>query len=215
MSTIKNKSGVYRITNKENGKVYYGSSKNLRQRWSAHKSKMRSGKHENPGIKADAMIYGEKAFEFQVLCYCPEFLMSTYESALLDQNLAEDCYNRADGRGSFAYSEESKRKMSEAQRGENNPNWGKARSEETKRKMSEANKGKTHTEESRAKMSEAKKGENNPMYGKKRTEEHRRKMSETMKGKPRPKVTCPHCNKTGGTGIMHRWHFDNCKQKSS
>lgn len=26
-------------------------------------------------------------------------------------------------------------------------------------------------------------------------------------------VTCPYCNKTGGLGIMHRWHFDNCKNK--
>ena len=24
-------------------------------------------------------------------------------------------------------------------------------------------------------------------------------------------VTCPHCNKSGGLGIMHRWHFNNCK----
>lgn len=26
-------------------------------------------------------------------------------------------------------------------------------------------------------------------------------------------VTCPHCNKSGGLGPMHRWHFDNCKTK--
>ena len=25
------------------------------------------------------------------------------------------------------------------------------------------------------------------------------------------KVQCPHCNKTGGLGIMKRWHFDRCK----
>lgn len=24
-------------------------------------------------------------------------------------------------------------------------------------------------------------------------------------------VICPHCGKKGGRGIMHRWHFDNCK----
>lgn len=24
-------------------------------------------------------------------------------------------------------------------------------------------------------------------------------------------VTCPHCDKTGQIGAMHRWHFDNCK----
>ena len=29
----------------------------------------------------------------------------------------------------------------------------------------------------------------------------------------RIKVTCPHCNMTGGQGPMRRWHFDNCKNK--
>jgi len=27
------------------------------------------------------------------------------------------------------------------------------------------------------------------------------------------KVECPHCNKIGENGAMHRWHFDNCKMK--
>lgn len=30
----------------------------------------------------------------------------------------------------------------------------------------------------------------------------------------RPIVTCPHCHKTGGSGVMTRWHFDNCKAKN-
>jgi len=33
--------------------------------------------------------------------------------------------------------------------------------------------------------------------------------------KPRSKVTCPHCNKEGGSNTMHRWHFDNCKLKEN
>lgn len=28
------------------------------------------------------------------------------------------------------------------------------------------------------------------------------------------RVTCPHCGKTGNGGIMKRWHFDRCKQRS-
>lgn len=61
---------------------------------------------------------------------------------------------------------------------------GKKLSEETRRKLSEANKGKPspnkgkhHTEETRIKISESKKG-------KTISEETRRKISETMKGKP-------------------------------
>lgn len=30
----------------------------------------------------------------------------------------------------------------------------------------------------------------------------------------REKVSCPHCGKEGNAGIMRRWHFDRCKQKS-
>ena len=63
--------------------------------------------------------------------------------------------------GSFIgmnHSEESKKKMSEALKGENNPLYGKHHSEETKRKMSEAKKGKHHSEETRIKMSAAHKG---------------------------------------------------------
>jgi len=36
------------------------------------------------------------------------------------------------------------------------------------------------------------------------------KRSATMR-KPKSKSQCPHCNKIGGSGIMQRWHFDNCK----
>ena len=31
--------------------------------------------------------------------------------------------------------------------------------------------------------------------------------------KPKEKITCPHCNKTGGKPAMKRYHFDNCKQR--
>jgi hypothetical protein len=61
-------------------------------------------------------------------------------------------------------------------------------------------------------------GENNP--GKNKSEETRKKLSDSLKGKKskligikREKIKCPHCNKEGGSGVMQRWHFDNCKHK--
>ena len=51
-------------------------------------------------------------------------------------------------------SEETRKKMSDARKGEKHPNFGKKRSEETRAKLSEANKGEKH-----------------PMFGKKRSEE--------------------------------------------
>jgi hypothetical protein len=72
-----------------------------------------------------------------------------------------------------SFSEEHKKKISEA-------NKGKHLSEEAKRKLSEANKGKKigpRSEETKLKISAANKG-------KKRSEEARKKMSEARKGKP-------------------------------
>ena len=86
-------------------------------------------------------------------------------------------------------------------------------SKETKRKISEANKGRTHTEESKRKMSEANKGEKNPNFGKKASEETRRKLSEA--NKKRPMVTCIHCGMVSNKTNITRWHNDNCKHKDS
>ena len=87
-------------------------------------------------------------------------------------------HNRTDGgEGSSGWvpSEETRRKISEASKG-NTYMLGKTLSEETKRKMSETRKGKTHSEETKRKQSEVKKG-------KTFSEEHRRNPSEAQKGK--------------------------------
>ena len=51
------------------------------------------------------------------------------------------------------------------------------------------------------------------MKGKTLSKETKLKLSKAKLGKPQNKVTCPHCNKEGGKSLMHRYHFDNCKQK--
>lgn len=43
------------------------------------------------------------------------------------------------------------------------------------------------------------------------SDETKSKMSKTRLGRKHPRVTCPHCLKTGGTSPMARFHFDNCK----
>jgi hypothetical protein len=39
----------------------------------------------------------------------------------------------------------------------------------------------------------------------------RKEERSKLMRKPKSKSQCPHCNKIGGSGIMKRWHFDNCK----
>lgn len=96
------------------------------------------------------------------------------------------------------HTEESLQKMRDATTGENHHLYGKTRSEETKEKIRNA-----HLE-----MGKTRRGPNHPRFGIQRPEH-----SAMLKGRPKPKVTCQHCGKTGGTGSMDRWHFDNCKYK--
>jgi len=126
MNTIKNTSGVYRITNTENGKRYYGSSKELRQRWTNHKHHLRTGTQRNPGLREDAAVYGEEVFEFEVLCYCKPEESKRLEGVLIDQNLGEGCYNRQDSNGGFEHTEESKANISKAKKGKPAKNKGKS-----------------------------------------------------------------------------------------
>lgn len=72
------------------------------------------------------------------------------------------------------HSEDTRKKMSESKKGDNNPFYGKHHSEETRIKMSESQKGKHHSEEIRRKISES-------MKGKTHSEDTRRKISEANK----------------------------------
>ena len=89
--------------------------------------------------------------------------------------------NRADGgQGINNPSAETRRKLSEAKRGNINSK-GKSPSAETRRKMSEAQKGRTFSAEHKKKLSEAKKS-NASRKDEKQSEETRRKLSEAMRG---------------------------------
>ena len=109
------------------------------------------------------------------------------------------------------FSEETKRKLRISGRGYTHM-LGKTHSEETKERMRISSTGKTHSEETRRKLSNANKGNTN-MLGKTHTEESKKKMSDSINNIP--KINCPHCNKIGGSSIMKRWHFNNCKFKTT
>jgi hypothetical protein len=43
----------------------------------------------------------------------------------------------------------------------------------------------------------------------------RRGLSQRGKIQIQEQVECPHCNKIGGSSVMKRWHFENCKKKET
>jgi len=60
-------SGVYRITNRENRKIYVGSTKDLFGRWNTHLRLLRKG--INPCLRLQEAYneFGEEAFVFMII----------------------------------------------------------------------------------------------------------------------------------------------------
>ena len=61
------KSGVYKITNKINGRIYIGSAKEFKRRYNQHRIGLIKKKHSNKFLQADFDKCGEDAFVFEVI----------------------------------------------------------------------------------------------------------------------------------------------------
>lgn len=183
--------GIYKITNKVNGKVYIGQSRNIENRWLQHLKAV-----DDFPIHRAIRKYGFENFDFETIALCGRDELNRLEQFYVQEY---DCivpkgYNCNSG-----------------------GNQNKEMSDETKRKISEAHKGKhlgPHSEEHRKKLSEALKGRHI-------SEETRRKLSESHKGKPSPKkgkntgpkTKCKWLTPSGdivemGKGQVHRFHSD-------
>lgn len=154
--------GVYKITNNINDKVYIGQSINIKARWKDHMHTLDRNDSRCTLLQRAWNKYGKENFSFEILELCEEDMLDEVEMkyiAIYDSH--NNGYNIELG-----------------------GNKNKHLSEETKRKISDANRGRVHSEETLKKMSEARIGEKNPMYGQMHSEETRRKISEAHKGKP-------------------------------
>lgn len=60
-------SGIYKITNVKNGRIYIGSSYNIQKRWKGHAAALRCGKHTNRFLQNDYNKCGADAFVYEVV----------------------------------------------------------------------------------------------------------------------------------------------------
>lgn len=192
--------GIYKITNTENGKVYIGSSVNLKSRKYKHYYMLKNNKHDNCHLQRAynqlEKQYSENTknyFKWEVVEYIQanidkqalkkeilekeQYHIEQYSTSVILYNICPVAGNCL-GKG---HTDEAKRKIGQASKG-NKYRQGHVHSEETRKKISKGNKGKKVSIETCEKISKRKKGH-------KVSKETRQKISNANKGnKPSNRV---------------------------
>jgi group I intron endonuclease len=225
LTITKQKAGIYLWTHKESNKKYIDSAVDLSKRLKNYLNKSYLNRHKSMYIYNAILHHDYSSFSLTILEYVDILNLSKKEARnlilekeqhFLDLFLPEYNINPIAGSRlgskhteetkilmSKSKSEEIKAKLSEINKGENNPNfsrigekhpfYGQTHTSETKALISLAlsgenhpNFGKTHTPETKAKMSDAKTDEKHPMFGKTHTPETKALISLTLSGENHP-----------------------------
>lgn len=195
-------SGIYAIVNTVNGKRYVGSSKDIEYRFRSHRKMLKRGKHFNHHLQSAWNKYGEPGFTFMVIEQCEDEFLLEREQVYLDagceyniakvagspmkgRTLSEESRKKLsaankgkdNGRKGMKASQETKDKLSKMRKGVPSPIKGIKRSDETRKKIAEAGRGRLLSAEAKQKISKANKGS-------KRTDEVKKKFSEIQLSRP-------------------------------
>jgi len=175
---------VYQIVNNQNGKIYIGASRDIKNRWRMHKLDLKKREHINAFMQQDFETYGIEAFDFFVLEECSIDELDEKEKYYIETLQSRELfggYNYTDGGQGVPgkiFSDVTREKISKALMGNNNGHFAK------------------WTEERK----ESVRGENNAWFGKHPTEETRKKISEAGMGRvqspsTREKISAGHRGK--------------------
>ena len=168
------KSGIYRVTNLVNGKVYIGSAINLRRRKQEHFSMLKRNRHSNNYLQNSYNKHGIVNFNFEVIEYVEDKTkLINIEQVHLNNYVDSEglintklCYNICPTAGS---------------------NLGIKFTEEQNKRNSERNKGRKHSEKTKIKMGNSRRGKNNPNYNKPMTKERKEKLKKANEGRIKSK----------------------------
>jgi len=206
-------SGIYKICNLVNGKIYVGQTVNLHHRKDQHISALKTVKHSNPHLQSAWNKYGDSMFEFSILEVChfaqlnerENFWIEFLESWKSDRGYNLDRLAQGTGPRSpetkaliskklmgHPHSEEARRKISASKLGHK---YGPC-SEEKKINISRSKKGKKFSEEHKKKLSEAKIGKPGNRTGGLVSDETRAKMRAAKIGKPSLRRGTKHTEET-------------------
>ena len=171
---------IYQHINKKNNKSYIGQTCNLKRRiglnGSGYLTKNPKGEYRQIAFASAILKYGWDNFETKILKehltldeanYYESFYIEKYQTYKPKYG-----YNIRKGGNNASPSEETRKKIGEAQR---------HISEKERKRRSEVRKGQKLSEETKKKISAAVSGEKHPMYGKHHTKEAKEKISEFNK----------------------------------
>ena len=169
------------ITNTITNKKYIGQSIDIEKRWRTHKKKSTWKSQPNNYLYRAMNKYGIDKFKFEILCECNEDELNDLEIEYIKQyDTFENGYNETPGGSCYKMTDEMKRKISEANKGEKNGMYGRTHTESAKQKLREYNTGRHHSEQTKKYLHDINIGKTIPA-------EQRARISNTLKGRKPPK----------------------------
>lgn len=227
---------VYQHRRKDTNEVFYiGIGKTRKRAYEKYHHRNQHWKSivAKFGYEADILIEG---IEWEDACKIESGMILDYGRSDLKLGSLVNQTNGGDGGYGMILKPESKEKIRQFQLSLNKKGKpGRPQSEITRNKIKISSTGRKHTEETKIKLRKPKSNKVNYKYEKSKIEcPHCGKCSqpatayryhfdnclvvtkklkhEGVKYGSQKKIKCPHCDKEGGR-TMHRWHFDNCKNK--
>ena len=169
-----NQSGIYKITNKFNNRIYIGSATIITRRWRDHERNLLENKHCNKFLQNDynkcllEHLEEKNPFIYEVIEFANKKDLLIREQFYIDQYYDNhvNCYNICEKSGStlgWVPSEHTRKLWREQRKGKDTSKATKAssliitgvhRTEEVKLKISIGNKGKIRSQEIKNKMAE-------------------------------------------------------------